>query len=305
MYVYQGRATGRPHVTLVTSGLSDYRLQTEYPPPEWFCERAELIMYLPDLGLSPGQTEFPWQVEFLRKVSRAPAKTDFRPAAFMALPNGMPPEPFSQSSNLTHAALLPPWHEPTALRDGFDAPDGTSVEFLWLDFITSAEAEYLEQRGPAAFLALLQSRDHGPPTRLFRDCYASDVEGLVVPTKWDDNRVRQLETCVLEGIDGPAYVIKLAIDVEDAGTADSFVAGLVKKVAVQRMGSPPDTAALVVTIVGDLSAHAFAELWRKHLATSPPMTFFMSRMAHAEVIQGTRTGEKLDECSLVEASARQ
>jgi hypothetical protein len=298
--VYPPATTGRPYVTLVTNGLSDFLLEYEYEAPDWNCDRAELVMYLADLELSRFQTEFPWQVNLLRRLARLPSQTDFRPAAFMALPNGTPPEPYSRPSELTHAVLLPPWHEPAEFRDGFDGPDGTSVEFLWLDLMTSAEAAFLEQRGPGPFLSLLQSAGHEPPTRSLRPCYARAEKDLLVVSDYDDNRVRQLETRVYEGDDGPVHLVKVGIDVADAGAADLFVARLVRQVALQRSCSPPQTTALVVTIVGELTAPAFAALWWKHLMDSTAMSFFMSKMTHASVIQGTRTGEVLSECSLLE-----
>jgi hypothetical protein len=65
------------------------------------------------------------------------------------------------------------------------------------------------------------------------------------------------------------------------------------------MMSPPETQAMLVSIVGDLDAPAFARLWRKHLPSHTAMSYFMSRMNQADVVQGTREGLKLSECSLL------
>ena len=295
--VYGPASTGCAYTTLVTDGLSDLLLERPYPGSSWACERVELVMYLEDPKLVPFQTEMPWEVELFRKVARLPLFTDLRPEAFLALPNFIPPRPFVRGSSLTHSVLLPPLAEPPEVREGFDAPDGTSVELLWFDLATTAEVDLLAERGPAAYLALLEAKRHGPPLRLRRRCHVGSRPGP--PTDPAPNRIRRLEVGAFAADHGEVVSLSVALDIEDPASAEPFVAALIGKVAVQRMVSPPETQVMIVSIIGDLDARVFAELWRKHLPASAALSYFMSRMAKADVMQGTPAGVKLSECSLL------
>ncbi len=67
------------------------------------------------------------ELAFLRMVADIPARAQVPLHAFFVVANGDPPKPFVPASAFTHAILLPPSVEPVQVRDGFDAPDGTSV----------------------------------------------------------------------------------------------------------------------------------------------------------------------------------
>lgn len=166
--VWAPQARGVPYVTVATDGLSDQLLPSEKAPPDWACERAELVMYLPELTLDPQSQQIPWPLAFFRMVADLPARAGIPLHAFFVIANGDPVKPFVADSPLTHAILLPPSAEAVEFRDGFDAPDGSSVEYLWLDFFTPAEANTLRDGGTVALLQLLASGGHAPPTRFVR-----------------------------------------------------------------------------------------------------------------------------------------
>lgn len=167
--VWAPQARDVPYVTIATDGLSDQLLPSEKAPADWACERAELIMYLPELTLDPKTQQIPWELAFFRMVADLPARAGIPLHAFFVIANGDPPKPFVADSALTHAILLPPSVEAVEFRDGFDAPDGSSVEYLWLDFFTAPEANTLRDGGPASLLRMLASGGHAPPTRFGRD----------------------------------------------------------------------------------------------------------------------------------------
>jgi hypothetical protein len=168
--VWSPEARDLPYVTVATDGLSEQRLPSEKAPPGWACERAELIMYLPQFVLDPQTKQVPWELAFLHMVAGLPAQAGIPLHAFFVVANGDPPKPFIDDSVLTHGILLPPSAEPVEFRDGFDAPDGSSVEYLWLDFFSTAEAYILRDSGNARLLQMLASAGHAPPTRFARPC---------------------------------------------------------------------------------------------------------------------------------------
>ena len=153
--IWAPQARELPYVTIATDGLSEQILPSEKAPPDWACERTEIVMYLPELVLDPQTQQIPWELAFLRMVADLPAREGIPLHAFFVIANGQPAKPFVIDSALTHGILLPPSAEEVDFRDGFDAPDGTSVEYLWLDFLTTAEANTLRDSGNAGLLQML------------------------------------------------------------------------------------------------------------------------------------------------------
>lgn len=97
--------------------------------------------------------------------------------------------------------------------------------------------------------------------------------------------------------DEPRMVVE--VEVTDLKTVDTFMAGLLHEVLLHRMMSPPDTARLRVTLLGDLTAAQFAERWRRQLVHEPALDFFMSQMTIAEVLHLTRSRSMIDRASLL------
>ncbi len=168
-----------PYVTIATDGLSELLMKTEGVQSSWACERTELLMYVRELRLDPKQ--IPWQLAFLRMVADLPVRAQVPLHAFFVLANGDPAGPFVPDSKLTHAVLLPPAYEKVEFRDGFDASDGTSVEYLWVDFLTTAEACVLRDKGNAGLLQLLASSGHAPPTDFTRRCLTEPAPAPAAP----------------------------------------------------------------------------------------------------------------------------
>jgi hypothetical protein len=67
----------------------------------------------------------------------------------------------------------------------------------------------------------------------------------------------------LNGRDGPLVAILIGLDLPDRNQAEAFVAEVADKFKAQRMLSPPETARLCVTLIGELSAEEFARRWKE------------------------------------------
>ena len=113
------------------------------------------------------------------------------------------------------------------------------------------------------------------------------------------NSVTQIKTVDVEGPDGPATAIMIAVDIDDPSTAEAFVSEVAEQFKVHRTVSPPDTSMLLVTLVGGLTAERFAAKWREVERTDPVVHAYMSLMVVADVIQGTKSGKQLSTASLV------
>lgn len=116
------------------------------------------------------------------------------------------------------------------------------------------------------------------------------------------NQIAKLETVRLESADGPKTAIIVAVDLDDPTQLDSFMPTIVEKIKLQRTCSPPDTSLLLITLIGDTSADAFAASWSAHIADDQIMAFYMSRMSKADVVHGTKDGRTLGVVSLIRAA---
>ena len=78
---------------------------------------------------------------------------------------------------------------------------------------------------------------------------------------WSSYRdIKSLKTATINGPDGPLIAVMVGIDVPDPGEADAFMLHVLEKFKAHRMISPVETAGLLVSIIGDLSAQEFARL---------------------------------------------
>jgi hypothetical protein len=101
----------------------------------------------------------------------------------------------------------------------------------------------------------------------------------------------------------PKILVEVAIG--DLETIDAFMADLLHQVLIERMISPPETAEMRVTFIGNLTAAQFAERWSRQLVHDPALQFFMSKMTTAEVVHSTESGRTLDRASLLVGGRRE
>lgn len=114
------------------------------------------------------------------------------------------------------------------------------------------------------------------------------------------NEISKIETVEVEGPDGPLVAIMVALDISDSRNAEAFILEVVEAFKSRRMCSPPETAGMLVTMFGDLSAEKFCENWRRLTPDDGVLAYFMSQMKFADVLQGTPEGEVLSSASLLD-----
>ena len=113
------------------------------------------------------------------------------------------------------------------------------------------------------------------------------------------NTIANLETVELE-LDGePIIGILMALSVQDPSACDAFVSEVAEAFKSQRMGSPPETQAFLITMIGELSADAFADRWTTLADSDEMLSTFMSQMSIADVVHGTPKGQMLGSVSLL------
>jgi hypothetical protein len=112
------------------------------------------------------------------------------------------------------------------------------------------------------------------------------------------NRIRSLNTATLESPNGPVVAIMMALDIAEVSQLDDFLNLVVEKFKAHRMCSPPETAALLVTIIGNVSAEHFAQRWAALTSKDQILRRFMAEMQLADVLLGTDSGEVIEMVSL-------
>jgi hypothetical protein len=114
------------------------------------------------------------------------------------------------------------------------------------------------------------------------------------------NSIAQVKTVEVQGADGPTVAMMIALDVGDAATVEAFVTDVAERFKLDRMLAPPQTSMLLFTIIGSMSAEAFSARWKEIVKADPVIHAFMGLMNVAEVVQGTKAGQKLGSASLLE-----
>jgi hypothetical protein len=91
----------------------------------------------------------------------------------------------------------------------------------------------------------------------------------------------------------------VSLDIYNIKAADQFVKEALGKILMQRMISPPNTDMLCITIIGNIKAEEFKNLWKKHLQSEIPMMMFMEQIKATDVIHGSQNGEVIEQVSLI------
>lgn len=89
----------------------------------------------------------------------------------------------------------------------------------------------------------------------------------------------------------------MACNVYDLNAADEFVNEVANHVRTDLM-LHPQTTHLLITIVGDLSAAAFAKLWHARLTGDTLLRAYVVKLMKASVVWGSSEGKSLAEESL-------
>ena len=113
------------------------------------------------------------------------------------------------------------------------------------------------------------------------------------------NKLVQIKTVQGRSAANPSFAIVANIDIKDAGTAESFLREVAEVFICHRMCSPPDANAMLITIIGSMSAARCAELWRRFMTEDKALRFVMSQMRIADVVHGDESGAELDRVSII------
>ena len=113
------------------------------------------------------------------------------------------------------------------------------------------------------------------------------------------NVIVQAKVASVNGPQGAAHALMIAVNIDNPETADEFVTEVTERFKVERMLSLPDTKMLLITLMGELTAPRFAERWAEIRRQDPIVQHFMSLMVAADVIQATPSGQPLSRASLL------
>jgi hypothetical protein len=112
------------------------------------------------------------------------------------------------------------------------------------------------------------------------------------------NSIAQIKTVAANGPQGPTTAMMIALNVDDAASAEAFVGDVGQQFKVHRTVAPPNTSMLLISIVGPLSAAAFAKHWAALVQRDDIVRAYMKLMVVADAVQGTKTGQQLSQASL-------
>jgi hypothetical protein len=130
----------RNFYTLITSGMSDEKITLPKGTDSRFA-RTELVFYIADAKTQANEIERPWYINAINFFAHFPFNYKTWISIAHTIPNGNPPAPIMEGSQLTTAIFLPPIFERKEFVDDFKLGD-EKVSFLWLAFLTDKETEY-------------------------------------------------------------------------------------------------------------------------------------------------------------------
>ena len=114
--------------------------------------------------------------------------------------------------------------------------------------------------------------------------------------------IRDIKTIPLDRGGEATHGIMVAVNSDGDGVTLEFVEELAKKIVLHRLCSPPDTSALVVTVIGELDTEQFRENWARTLSGSHtfsgPLRFYLQQMSTAVLVHGKPDGTILQEVRL-------
>lgn len=148
--------TTREYHTLITAGMSALPTKTTDDEEEW--KYTELMLYLPSKwGVSKEELKDPdnyWPLALLRNLGRFPHEKNTWFSLGDTIPNGEPPKPFVDRTELSNVVLLPPMKEK---REFFELQmhQDKKVRFMVVAPIYNEELLFLHRNGFNEFLDIL------------------------------------------------------------------------------------------------------------------------------------------------------
>lgn len=162
--------TTRDYHTLITAGMSAISSNTADDEEDW--KYTELMMYLPSTwGISKEELEDSvnyWPLALLRKLGRFPHENNTWFRLGDTIPNGEPPKPFVDTTQLSSVVLLPPMKEN---REFFELQikEDKKIRFMVVTPIFNKELLYLHKNGFNEFLDRLDETNFSDVLNLQRN----------------------------------------------------------------------------------------------------------------------------------------
>lgn len=97
------------------------------------------------------------------------------------------------------------------------------------------------------------------------------------------------------------HALFLAIDVAEPARLLGFLEEVVGRFKAERMSGPPDTRFMLITLVGEVPAADFAQIWRTAIAHDLPARALLGTLHRADVVQGDERGRVIGQASLLAA----
>lgn len=98
------------------------------------------------------------------------------------------------------------------------------------------------------------------------------------------NSIVNLDTKWFENESGKYPAVVMGLNIVDMASAEAFLNEAIEKFKYQRMCSPPNTAAMTITIAGAMTAEDFCARWHARTGSDPILKHFMSLMVVADVL---------------------
>lgn len=113
-----------------------------------------------------------------------------------------------------------------------------------------------------------------------------------------DNSIHNIETKVFENETGEFPAIVMGLNIFNTDNLSAFLDDVIAQFKNQRMCSPEDTANMLITIAGNITAEEFVKHWNERTSEDDILGIFMSKMVLADVLHISK-GQVLDTATLL------
>jgi hypothetical protein len=95
------------------------------------------------------------------------------------------------------------------------------------------------------------------------------------------------------------HALFMALEVGEPARLLGFLEEVVARFKRERMAGPPDARFMLITVVGEVSAEDFVQVWQASIVEDAPARALLGTMHQADVMQGDAQGRMLGLASLL------
>jgi hypothetical protein len=99
------------------------------------------------------------------------------------------------------------------------------------------------------------------------------------------------------------HALFITVEIAEPSRLLGFLEEVVTRFKRERMSGPPDARFMLITVVGDVSAHDFAQAWQAATASDAPARALLGTLHQADVMQGDVQGRMIGQASLLASGA--